>query len=807
LSQNGKVIFLEPNLIYMPMKNLILYITFALFIYNPKQVRFFPVVFYLFPFFFLIFSSQVTSAQDESIKTLTGHTSEVASVSFGPDVKYLASSSGDKTIKIWDVEKGTCIKTLEGHTSFVRSVSFSPDGKYLASGSLDKTIKIWDVEKGTCIETLKGHTDWVNSVSYRPDGKYLASGTSYEIKIWDVEKGTCIKTLRGHISEVSSISFSLDGKYLASSFNKKINIWDVGNGTCIKTLKRHTSYVWSVSFNPDGKYLASGSGDKTIKIWDVEKGTCIKTLTGHTDGVSSISFSPDGKYLASSSGDKTIKIWDVEKENCIKTLSGHTKSVWSVSFSPDGKYLASSSVDKTIKIWEVWDKKEQIQNYVNEKISQWQQKGKYESIDEYKTRLNEKARQEQIAIYTQEILKILAEKQNILKIKSTEYDTDNQVFKLVFDKIESIYIKVPKTEAPSFDNNLSKLKYENPEFIFTEDEKFVLLSMEIVNPANNKKYVYDSKNPITFKTTSIVYNFAPAKFEPVKIDLKDNLELPKVQETATDTIWVGKSDVDINIPQAKATIKKENCYALIIGNEDYSSYQRDLTKEQNVAFAINDAKVFSEYIIKTFGVPEKQVFLLTNATGSQIYQGLEKLNQLAKNEEGNAELIFYYAGHGLPDQTNKEPYLIPVDVSAGNLQYAIKLNDVFKKLTESPSKKVTVFLDACFSGGARNQSLVAVRGVKIKPREDILQGNIVVISSSSGDEQSGSYKDKQHGLFTYFLLKKIQQTQGNVTYKELSDYIIDNVKKESILINGQIQTPKISASEQINELWTEWMIK
>jgi uncharacterized caspase-like protein len=207
-------------------------------------------------------------------------------------------------------------------------------------------------------------------------------------------------------------------------------------------------------------------------------------------------------------------------------------------------------------------------------------------------------------------------------------------------------------------------------------------------------------------------------------------------------------------------------------------------------------------------VPEENVFLRINATGAQINQELERLKELAKIKNGNAELIFYYAGHGFPEETSKEPYLIPVDVSASDLQYAIKLNDVYKKLTEYPSKRVTVFLDACFSGGARNQGLIAMRGVKITPKEDVLSGNIIVITSSSGDEQSGPYKDKQHGLFTYFLLKKIQQTKGELTYKELSDYVIDKVREHSLKINGQIQTPKILVSEQIkNEPWEEWVIK
>ena len=259
------------------------------------------------------------------------------------------------------------------------------------------------------------------------------------------------------------------------------------------------------------------------------------------------------------------------------------------------------------------------------------------------------------------------------------------------------------------------------------------------------------------------------------------------------------SDVDKEIPVGMPINTKK--YALIIGCEDYAKYQIGLDKEVNVDFASNDAKVFADYAKTTLGYPDKQVTLLIDPTSSQIKQNIEKLASLIDIENGNAEILFYYSGHGLPDNITNAPYLIPVDVNGNSPQDGVSLSWIYQKIGSKKTAKCVVVLDACFSGGARNKELVAMKGVKIKPKMDQVPGNLVVFTSSKGSETSAVYREKQHGYFTYFLLKNIKQNKGQMSFGEMFREVNKNVSKEALINISKEQHPDVIFGSELGDDW------
>ena len=267
----------------------------------------------------------------------------------------------------------------------------------------------------------------------------------------------------------------------------------------------------------------------------------------------------------------------------------------------------------------------------------------------------------------------------------------------------------------------------------------------------------------------------------------------KVDGSAISRYPAPDSDVDKDIPVAKR--KAETTFAFIIANENYP--------DAPVPYSLNDGRVFKEYCQKTLGLPEKNINLYEDATFGNIITAVEKMKQIADAYDGEASVIFYYAGHGFPDDKQQTAYLLPIDGDASSITTTgYSLAKLYKEIAGLKLKSSVIFLDACFSGAKReDQMLASSRGVAIKVKEEAPQGNMVVFSAAQGDETAHQLEDKHHGLFTYCLLKELQATQGNIDLGTLTANVTKQVKRQSVVINNKKQTPTVIPSQALMNSW------
>lgn len=330
-------------------------------------------------------------------RRLKGHLDRTLSLAFRPHPKLgaakerslLASSSLDRTIRLWDIDTGDCLYTLYGHGAGIDSVAFSPDGYLLATGCRDHMVRLWDMRSlqfGTNttetvqpIVTLEHHTDWVQAIAFHPAGHLLASASEDStICLWNIEAITqqialsdalsgqvvpevrLIPTiLQRHATKVVCLAFSPDGSLLASGDSGgTIRLWDINRGRVLKILQGHIRWVRSIAFNADGSLLASGSADTTVRLWRIPSGEVLNTLHGHKAMVRAVAISRDDTILASGGEDGAIHLWDLQTHGhnlAFNTLLGNLISIRSVEFSPNGTWLAAGDQSGRVFIWELKD--------------------------------------------------------------------------------------------------------------------------------------------------------------------------------------------------------------------------------------------------------------------------------------------------------------------------------------------------------------------------------------------------------------------------------------------------------------------
>ena len=315
-------------------------------------------------------------------------------------------------------------------------------------------------------------------------------------------------------------------------------------------------------------------------------------------------------------------------------------------------------------------------------------------------------------------------------------------------------------------------------------------------PCEYDKPIYFKNDIATLRKGNEVKLIKNPLIEKSSIEISENSLVAfnkKKNGKAVSRYPAPNSEVDKDIPTASNN--SENTFAFIVANENYP--------DAPVPYALNDGRMFANYCEKTLGIPAKNIYTYEDATYGSIISMVEKVKAIAKAYEGEASFIVYYAGHGFPDEKQNAAYILPIDGIASDITTTgYSLAHLYKDLSNLPLKHSIVFLDACFSGSKREDEMLAQsRGVAIKVKQDQPTGKMFVFSASQGDETAHQMEDKHHGLFTYFLLKGMQQLKNDITLGDLTDYVTKNVKRQSVVINNKKQTPTTIPSATIADNW------
>lgn len=333
------------------------------------------------------------------------------------------------------------------------------------------------------------------------------------------------------------------------------------------------------------------------------------------------------------------------------------------------------------------------------------------------------------------------------------------------------------------------------------------------NVTSNLTVKYNSKDyPVTFNSNKVIKLF-PVTTEFAKNEtkepIKEVIKEASIPSKTTTMESLMKSDIDINIIKT-GKINKDGI-AIIIGNKNYKN-----NAVPSVDYALKDSKIVKEYVQKVFGYRDVNTEYLEDATQGDFIKlfGNEtdpngKLADLIK--EGKSDIFIYYSGHGAPDTATGDAYFVPVDADPTLIRLnGYKLETFYNNLSKLKAKSITVVLDSCFSGGSdrgmliRNASPIFIdvkkQGILAK-----IPSNFNVLTSSSGQQISSWFQEKEHSMFTYYFLKAIQlgnktdedgdkpdlNGDGNLTLNEIHEYVSEKTKYMAKRLYSRKQEPQL----------------
>lgn len=427
-----------------------------------------------------------------------------------------------------------------------------------------------------------------------------------------------------------------------------------------------------------------------------------------------------------------------------------------------------------------------IKKYVDAKINEWQQQKVSETDDNYSFRVTETKRDSMLNVYIDEaVAEIKRDHSKLINwngMRMKGYDTKTERFLINSIDFGEFWFPVPVNNAPDFKKHWLLLKFENQDFVI-KDNKFHFAKLGAFDTITNKKFEYDSKLDTKYKPTTVKFDLRPI--------------VVKKKKQVIDSIII--ADIDINIPQNNEN--NDKTYVLIISNHTYNN-------EIKVEFSDNDGNTFYEYCLKTLGIPKKNIQKLENATLLQMQNEVNRLKDTIKSANGTAKVIVYYVGYGIASKSDKRAYFMPIDFKITDFSTAYKLDDLYSQLTEFQSKNLTIFIDASFNAYNRNgEPLLSAPQKTIKYKLPELKNNSCIFLASSMNESAYFFKEKQHGLFSYFLLKKMQETKGNATLEEIVNEISVNVQQQSQKQFSKTQTPIFEFSKDLKNSWKTLKLK
>lgn len=767
--------------------------------------------------------------KNKEVKTsflLKGHTSNINSIAFSPDDRYIATVAGDSTARIWDAKNGRQLFLFRHPDKGIWNCAFTSDGKSLLTYGYSKKVRSWDIESGTYTESLKiDDTLSVDAIDFSADGKYAVTLFDYigdlAAGVWNLQTGKLLKVFRDNEIEHKLPKFTPDGKYLICVGNyKPFFIWDIEKGTARDFNERIRGYTPTLEFSSSGKYMASLGHIKTMDIWDVANGKRIFEIEKPSNVIfGHVNFSADEKYVIANYAGDSCGIWETQTGNQVASLDGHTAPITFVRFVNDGKNIVTTSNDYTTKYWEAKRGKliyTRVQMKNDEDFFAFLPSGYYFCSANAAKKLH----------YVTKDLKIITFEQ-----LDARYNRPDKVLEAIGNGDTALI----RSYRRAYEKRMRKLGIDTANF----HEDYAVPQADF---AGRDAIAYERKNPllklhITGKDQAyplnrfnIWINETPL-FGQKGINIS-NRNSQSIDTTITITLSEGENQIEtsVNTPNGvesyrvplyvkynASTPAKSVLRFIGIGIDQFSDEQ------YNLRYSAKDIRDLS---LKLKGKYGESIIIDTLFNKNVTVQNVRALKKKLTQASENDKVIVAYSGHGVLSK-DLDYFLSTYKMNFEAPQKdGLAYEDLEDLLDRIPARRKLLLIDACHSGEVDKEELVLlnntpdslIKGLKpvayrqegkigLQNSFELMQDLFVnvgkstgttILSAASGTQFALERNDLKNGVFTYAILDAMKRW-STITVSALKKIVSEKVIE---LTNG-LQQPTFR-NEMITTDWSVW---
>lgn len=566
------------------------------------------------------------------------------------------------------------------------------------------------------------------------------------------------------------LTFSMNDKYLTCQSGNGQIIVEVSTGKTIEIpelLPNGKKTFYSATFTADENYLIASNYDGELHFYNIQQQQwdMAKTIKAYTDAVAGVNLSENNRYLFTNARENNIKLWDLQTRELLATLYPvPSTGEWAV-ITPNGQFDASVNAQKDL--------------YFVKGINSFPLEILYEKY------------------FTPKLLpRLLAGE----RFPAVDADFDDlhkaPVCKISYEQ-KTRNLTVEDDSKPSYENTtgLAEITVNATAENDKIDEIRLFHNGKIVNLATRGLFVTDNTTGTDTKKYTINLLAGQNVFRAIALNSQRTESQPdeiivnyKAGNQPNNKPNVSKDGVIIDPVDKNATL-----YLVVVGINQYQNEKLSLN------YALADATAFKDEIeqdAKTVISNVKTYFVTdTKADKNGIINALTEVQKTAKAQD---VFVFYYAGHGVISDKNKEFYLVPTDVADLKnvdeilLQKGIPSKQLQGYAVNIQAQKQVFILDACQSAGAFEQLIAA---------DANQQKSLAVVARSTGTHWMAASGSKQfanefatlgHGAFTYVLLQALKGQAANnkmITVNGLKNFIQVQVPELMKKYSGTPQYP------------------